>query len=190
MKYIYSLLAILALSIPAFSQDLTGVKTAAVYTTAGVPANGTSEIQTLTINASTSGGTFTLTVANGRTTAPITWSATNTTLIANVDNALEALSAVGTGGVTTAAGTLTAGIGTITLTFTGKNARQDFPALSVSNNLITGGTIPTIATTTAGVEGTFRNAPTGALLVDLVTPDLYINDSLTAGSPTWTKVSP
>jgi hypothetical protein len=28
------------------------------------------------------------------------------------------------------------------------------------------------------------------LLVDYATPDLYINDSLTANSPTWTKVSP
>ena len=190
MKYIFTALSILAFSFTALGQDISTIKSVPVYSNAGVPAAGTNELKTLTIQASTTGGTFTLTVANGRTTAPITWSATNATLIANVDAALEALPAVGTGGVTTAVGTLTAGIGTITLTFTGKNARQDFPVLTVSNNLITGGAIPGIATTTPGVEATFRNAPTGTLVVDLTTPDLYINDSTTAGSPTWTKVSP
>ena len=172
------------------AQDATGIGSQTVQTVNSIPTSGTSEIQTLTIQASTSGGTFTLTTLNGRTTAAIAWSAVNATMLLNVDNALEALPSIGTAGVTTAAGTLTAGIGTITLTFTGKNAKQDMPALSVTNNLITGGTIPTIATTTAGVEATLRNAITGQLLVDRLTPDLYINDSLIAGSPTWTKVSP
>lgn len=152
--------------------------------------NGTNEVQTLTIQTSTSGGSFTLTVAGGRTTAPITWSATDATLLARVDAALEDLNAVGTGGVTTAAGTLSSGIGTITLTFTGKNAAQDFPALSVTNNLITGGTIPTIATTTAGVAGTFTAAKTGDLLEDTTNGDLYQNISTTALAPNWQPVRP
>ena len=189
-KFITCLALAAAFVLPAAAQSIS-IATAEVYRYAGVPSSGTSEIQTLTINASTSGGTFTLTLANGRTTLPITWSATNATLVANVDAALEALNAVGTGGVTTAVGTMTAGIGTITITFTGKNAKLDFPALSVTNNLITGGTIPTIATTTAGVEATFRNARPGELLVDTVTPDLYINDGTSQiNGPTWTKVSP
>lgn len=171
------------------SQDTTGIKTMPVQSYAGIPAAGTSEVQTITIQTSTSGGTFTLTLANGRTTAPITWSATDATLIADVDAKLEALPAIGVGGVSVSDG-LTSGIGTMAVTFTGKNARQDMPTLTVTNNLITGGTIPTIAQTTPGVEGTFRNAITGQLLVDTVTPDLYINDSTTAGAPTWTKVSP
>lgn len=157
---------------------------------AGVPSSGTNEIDTLTIAASTDGGTFKIAVANGRTTAAISWSATNATLVANVDAALELLPNIGTGGVTTAVGTMTAGIGTITITFTGKNAKTDFPLLSITANAITGGTTPTITTTTPGVAATFRDAPTGGLLVDTVTPDLYINDSTTAQSPTWTKVSP
>lgn len=182
-------LALIALSIPAFAQDST-VKTVAVYAFAGVPSGGTSEIDTLTIAASTSSGTFTITIASGRTSAPITWSATNATLVANVDAALEAMTQIGTGGVTTAVGTMTAGIGTITITAAGKNAKMDFPALSIGTNSLVGGAAPTLTTTTAGVAATFRDAPTGTLLVDSSTPDLYVNDSVTAGSPTWTKVSP
>lgn len=190
MKRILSLLLVTALlALPVFAQDAT-VKSSPHYEFAGIPSNGTSEIDTLTIQASTTSGTFTLTVAGGRTTAPITWSATNATLVANVDAALEALNVVGTAGVTTAVGSMTAGIGTITVTFTGKNAKMDFPLLSIGTNSLVGGAAPTITTTTAGVAATFREARTGALLVDTVTPDLYINDSTTAFSPTWTKVSP
>lgn len=87
-------------------------------TNAGVPGAGTSEVQTLTIGGTPTGGTFRL-AFGGRRTAAITWSATNATLIANIDAALEALPTIGTGGITTAEGSLTAGIGTITLTFAG-----------------------------------------------------------------------
>lgn len=189
MKNLFALCAVLAFAMPAFAQDST-VKSANVFRYAGVPSSGTSEIDTLTIQASTSAGTFTIAVAGSRTSQPITWSATNATLVANVDAALEALPTIGTGGVTTAVGTMTAGIGTITITFTGKNAKMDFPALSIGTNSLTGGTAPTLTTTTAGVNATFRTADPGTLLVDTVTPDLYINDGTVVGNPTWTKVSP
>lgn len=190
-SYIQSLafLFMLILFVAANANAQIGSMTPATY--AGVPSSGTSEVQTLDIKTSTSGGTFTLTIANGRTTTPIAWSATNNTLVANIDAALEALPQIGTGGVTTAAGTVSSGIGTVTITFTGKNAKLDFPALSVTNNAITGGATPTISTTTAGVLATLRNALPGQLLVDTVTPDLYINDSTSqVNGPTWTKVSP
>lgn len=189
MKILFSLFAIAALALPSFAQDST-VKSHPVYEYAGIPGNGTSEIDTLTIQASTTSGTFTITIAGGRTTGPITWSATNATLVANVDAALEAVPNIGTGGVTTAVGSMTAGIGTITLTFTGKNAKMDFPLLGIGTNSLVGGAAPTLTTTTAGVAATFREAKTGQLLVDTATPDLYINDSTTLFSPTWTKVSP
>lgn len=188
MKSKLSLLAVaiaLAFTSPTFAQD-SALGTMSVRTYAGVPTSGTNEIDTLTIQTSTSGGTFALQVANGRKTQAITWSATNATLVANVDAALEAIPNIGASGVTTAVGTMTAGIGTITLTFTGKNGKRDFPALSVVDNAITGGASPAVATTTPGVEATFRSALTGALLVDTVTPSLYINTG-SAGSPTWTK---
>lgn len=197
MKNFLAIFAAIALATPVFAQDST-IKTHTVYEYAGVPSNGTSEIDTLTIQSGTAAGTFKIQIANGRTTGPITWSATNATLVANVDAALETLNQIGLGGVTTAVGTMTAGIGTITITFTGKNAKRDMPALSIatgSNTLIAATptpdpSAPTLTTTTAGIEATFRDAKTGQLLVDTVTPDLYINDSTTAGSPTWTKVSP
>lgn len=173
----------------SFAQD-SSIKTAQVFSYAGVPSNGTSEVDTLTIQTSTSGGTFTIAIAGGRTTQAITWTATDATLIADIDAKLEALPNIGSGGVTTAAGTLSSGIGTVTITFTGKNAKRDMPALSIGTNSLTGGAAPTLTTTTAGVEATFRDAPKGALLVDSSTPDLYINDGAGTGSPTWTKVSP
>lgn len=189
MKHLIAFLAIIALAVPAFAQDNT-IQSMQVYKYAGVPSGGTTEIDTLTIQSGTSAGTFTITVAGGRTTAAITWTATDATLLSRIDTALENLNVIGTGGVTTAAGTLSSGIGTVTLTFAGKNVKRDMPALSIGTNSLTGGSAPTLTTTTAGVDATFRDAPPGTLLVDTVTPDLYINDSTTAGSPTWTKVSP
>jgi hypothetical protein len=107
------------------------------YSSAGAPANGTSEVQTLTIGGTPTGGTFTL-AFDGFTTAPITWSATNATLIANIDTALEALPNIGTNGVTTAAGTVTAGIGTITITFAANLAALAVPTITVVANNLTG----------------------------------------------------
>lgn len=188
MKKYISILSLAVLAcLPLASihaQDST-IKSVPVYSYAGAPVNGTNEVDTLTIQSGTSAGTFTLTVAGGRTTAPITWSATDATLIANIDAAVEALSAVGIGGVTTAAGTGSSGIGTYTLTFTGKNAAQDFPLLSIGTNSLTGGAAPTITTTTAGVAGTFTNALPGALLEDTTNGELYQNISTTIGAPNW-----
>ncbi len=184
MKTALSLIACIALT-TAFAQDNT-VPTSAVYAYAGIPASGTSEVDTLTIQTSTSAGTFTLTIASGRTTRAIAWSATDATLIANIKAAVEALSEVGVNGCTVAAGTGSSGIGTYTLTFTGKNAAQDFPLLSIGTNSLTGGAAPTITTTTPGVKATFRNAPTGTLIIDSVDGTLYQNTSTTAGAPTWT----
>jgi hypothetical protein len=178
-----ALLAVLPL-LPVHAQD-SGITSRQVYAYAGAPSNGTSEVDTLTIQSGTSAGTFTITIDDGRTTAPITWSATDATLVARVDAALEVLSAIGTGGVTTAAGTLSSGIGTITITFTGKNARQNMPALSIGTNSLTGGSAPTLTTTTAGVAATWGTAPTGTLIEDTSNGDLFQNISTTAGSPNW-----
>lgn len=184
MKTILSLIAVIALAMPAFAQDST-IKTVSVSSFAGVPANGTSEIDTLTIQTSTSAGTFTITVAGSRTTTPITWSATDATLIASIDTALENLSIIGSGGVVVSAGTGSSGIGTYLITLTGKNARQDFAALSIGTNSLTGGAAPTLTTTTAGVAATWKDAPIGQLVQDSTNGELYQNISATAGSPNW-----
>lgn len=158
-----------------------------VYSHAGTPSAGTSEVQTATFGGTPTGGTFVLGF-KGQRTAAISWSATNNTLVANIDAALEALSTIGTGNVTTAVGTMTAGIGTITLTFAGALATKLVPLVTVVTNSLTG-TTPTlvIAETTPGVSATGRGAAKGQLLVDSATGNAYINTG-TASSPTWTVV--
>jgi hypothetical protein len=158
-----------------------------ILSTSGAPTAGSDEVQTITFGGTPTGGTFKLTFA-GHTTAAITWSATNTTLRDNVDAALEALPPIGTGGVTTAVGTMTAGIGTLTVTFAGTRvAKKTHSVMTVADNSLTG-TAPTVsvAQTTPGVEATHRSAPTGTLLVRTDTGVLHANTSATANAPTWT----
>ena len=153
---------------------------------AGAPSAGTDEIQTITIGGTPTAGTFTLTF-EGATTAAITWSNVNATLVAAIDAALEALGTIGTGGVTTAVGTATAGIGTFTVTFTGNNAKRAVGLMTSVSSLT--GSSPTLAVTetTPGVDATARGVPKGGLLIDTTNGKLYI---ATVGglSPTWTVV--
>jgi hypothetical protein len=152
---------------------------------AGAPVAGTDEIQTLTIDAT--GGTFKLSF-EGFTTAAISWNATNATLVANIDAALELLSSIGTGGITTAVGTMTAGVGTITLTFVSQNGKKAISTvIAVANNSLTGTATLSIAETTPGVDATLRGWGKGQLLTDTTNGILYINTG-TAAAPTWTKV--
>lgn len=153
------------------------------YQSAGAPGAGTDEVQTLTIDAT--GGTFQL-AFGGFTTAPITWSAVNATLIAAIDAALEALPNIGTGGVVTAVGTMTAGVGTATITFSGANlAKRAQPTITVANNSLTGTATLSIAETTPGVTAASLGAAKGALNVDTTNGALYQNTG-TAAAPTWT----
>jgi hypothetical protein len=158
-----------------------------ILMTGQAPVNGTSEVDTITIGGTPSGGTFTLTF-EGRTTSAITWSSTNATLVANIDAALEAVSSIGNGGVTTAVGSMTSGIGTITVTFAGNRAKQDVPDVAIGSNNMTG-TSPTvaIATTTPGVTADGRISPKGTLLIDATNGKLYINTGAPL-APTWTVV--
>lgn len=154
-------------------------------TNAGAPSNGTDEVQTLTIGGTPTGGTFQL-AYDGFTSGAITWSATNATLLANINAALAAMANIGASGLTAAAGTLTSGIGTITLTAGGNLTKKALNLLTVANNSLTG-TSPTlaIAETTAGVDATGRGQGAGALLIDTTNKKLYINAG-TALAPTWT----
>lgn len=152
---------------------------------AGAPVAGTDEIQTLTIDAT--GGTFKLKF-QGFTTAAISWSATNNTLRDNVDGALELLPSIGTGGVATAVGTMTAGVGTLTVTFSGANlAKKAVPTITVADNSLTGTATLSVAETTPGVDATGRGASAGGMLVDTTNKIAYINTG-TSQAPTWTKV--
>jgi hypothetical protein len=157
----------------------------------GVPNNGTSEVQTITFGGTPDGGGSFVLRFGSQTTGAINWSATNATLVANIDAALEALSSIGTGGVTTAVGTMTAGVGTLTVTFTGRNAKLDVAQMTVPNNTLTG-TSPTVVvtTTTPGVTADGRNqAGLSYMLVDHTNGNVYV-DRGTTNNPNWTIVGP
>lgn len=159
-----------------------------ILESAGAPGAGTDEVQTLTIGGTPTSGTFTLSF-QGAVTAPITWSSTNNTLVANIDAALGALRTVGgAANVTTAVGTMTAGIGTITITFVAALGKLAVPTIVVVSNDLEG-TDPTVevAETTPGVTATHRGVAKGTLVTDTTNGKLYINSG-TAVAPTWTVV--
>lgn len=124
------------------------------------------EVQTLTIGGTPTGGTFKLEFG-GEVTADITWVGNDdAALIAAIDAALEALSTIGTDNVACADGTLTNGVGTITITFGGDLAADDVALITVNENALTG-TAPTLAVeeTTKGVSGNHSFANDGRMFV-------------------------
>lgn len=149
-----------------------------------VPVNGTNEVQNLEIGGTPTGGTFKL-AFDGYTTAAISWSATNATLISNIDTALEALANIGAGEVTVADVDLSSGIGNVSITFSGNLGKLNVAAITVPDNSMAG-TTPTaaITTTTAGVDATARGAPKGASVIDTTNGKAYINNG-TANAPDW-----
>lgn len=152
---------------------------------AGAPVAGTNAVHTLTIGGTPTGGTFTLKGPWGGYTNAITWSATNATLLANIQAALDAM--FGAGNTVASAGTLTAGIGTVLITFQAALGVMVVPAMAAGANNLTG-TNPTIAVavTTPGVAATGRGAPKGAALVNTSTGDRYINAGTTT-APNWVR---
>lgn len=154
---------------------------------AGAPGAGTNEVQTLTIGGTPTGGSFKLKF-DGIISGAITWSATNATLLANINAALDAMANLGSSYVVATAGSLTAGIGTVLLTFSGGSvAKRAVSLMTIADNSLTG-TSPTlaIAETTPGVNATGLRAAKGAKLVDITNGLDYINTG-TGTTPTWTK---
>lgn len=150
----------------------------------GAPSNGVSEVQTLTLSGTITGGTFQLGFGS-ETTGAISWTDTDSTLVAAIDAALEALSAIGAGEVTAAAGTLSSGVGTVTLTFSGNLGKLALPLITVEDDSLEGsGAAVAVAQTTAGVTATARNAAAGEQLLDTANGNVYINTG-SAGAPVW-----
>lgn len=153
------------------ANPIAGVGAGKVIPFAGAPSAGTDEVQTLTIDAS--GGTFKLSY-DGEVTGAISWSSTNATLVSNVDTALEALPNIGSGGVAVAVGTMTSGVGTLTITFSGASvSKRAVSTIAVANNSLTGTATLSVAETTPGVNATFRNTQPGALINDTTNFKLY-----------------
>lgn len=156
-------------------------------TNAGAPVAGTAAVQTLTIGGTPGAGdTFVLSFGPFRSD-PIEWSATDATLVANIDAALEALAGIGTGGVVTADSSLTSGIGDATITFAEKGPKTLLVASDfVDTDGVASDGTAVVATTTPGVLPTGLGAPKGSKLSDITNGVDYINTG-TAVAPTWTK---
>lgn len=161
----------------------------AILYNAGTPAAGTNKVDTLTIGGTPTSGTFTLSF-QGQFTGAITWSATNATLLANINTAIQALGSVGASGVVATALALTAGIGTITMTYGSLLGKLAIPTgVQIgANNLA--GTSPTlaIAETTPGVTVTQRGANIGDVILDNTNGAMYQNTGV-ANAPAWTQIS-
>jgi hypothetical protein len=156
-------------------------------TNAGVPGAGTDEVQTLTFAGTwIAAETFYLKF-DGYETAAIPWSATNATLVASIDAALEALPNIGASGVTTAVGTMTNGIGTITVTFAGGNVSKRVVALMTRRLGTTVDGTLAVAETTPGVDAFGRGLPEGVLILDTTNDDTYVNTG-TSNLPVWAVV--
>lgn len=120
--------------------------------------NGTSEVQTVTITGSPTGGTFTLTYS-GQTTSGIAYNAAASA----VQSALAALSNIGSGNV---AVTGSAG-GPYTVTFQGSLAHTNVAQMTATSSL-TGGTSPnvSVSTGTGGANAHYLNGyiPSGTAI--------------------------
>jgi hypothetical protein len=153
--------------------------TAGPLLSAGAPSHGTSEVQTLAITGTPTGGTFTLTF-DGHTTAAIAYNAAASAVV----SALEALNNIGTGGVTATGGALP---GTdVVITFAGNLTKLAVNLITATSSL-TGGTDPAIAITetTPGVTATGRGTLKGGTVKDTTNGKHYTNTG-TALAPTWT----
>jgi hypothetical protein len=107
----------------------------------GPYAGRTSEVQTVTITGTPSGGTYTLTF-DGETTAAIAYNATASA----VQAALEALSNIEPGDVTTTGGPHP---GTaVVVTFGGNYLGENVPQMTAASGSLTGGSTPTVTVTT------------------------------------------
>lgn len=154
-------------------------ETRGVASGTGAPSNGTSEVQTLAVTGTPTGGTFKLQFKGQRTTA-LDFDSSAAEVVA----ALEALPSIGTGGVTATGGALPGA--NVVITFAGNNAARAQPLITVVESALTGGTTPAAAVTetTPGVTGTMRDAPIGAQYVRTSNGVVY---SKTAAS-TWAVV--
>jgi hypothetical protein len=139
-----------------------------------------SEVQTVTITGSPTGGTYTLTFS-GQTTAAIPYNAT----AAQVKAALEALSNINVGDVAVSGGPHP---GTaVAVTFGGQYMGDDVAQMTASGASLTGGTSPavTVATSTAG-GGASASDGTEVFAGFLATESMFAPGSTkTSGALLW-----
>ena len=157
----------------------------------GAPVVGVDAIYTLTFGATPTGGTYKLRFDGFTMLNSVAWNANNTTLLASLQAALDALPNVGTNGIVATAGTLLAGVGTVLLTASGTRFAKSVmstTAFSIADNSLTPAATLTVSQTTAGVAATHRGAPIGAPVTRVDTGILHVNTG-TPSSPVWTAQS-
>lgn len=148
---------------------------------AGAPSAGTNEVQTATVGGTGGTSTFKL-ILDGIKTAAIAWSATNATLLSNINTALDA--AFGASQIVATDSTLSSGLGDLLLTFSGSEfSKKAMSAMTAE--IVTGALTIAIAETTAGVDATARGLAAGGLVIDTTNKKLYVNTG-TPNSPTFT----
>ncbi len=142
-------------------------------------AGNANTVMALTVAAAT-GGTFTISGTTAQntgqilTTNAISWSATNGTLVSNIQSATD--TTFGTNNVIWTVGTLTAGLGSIVGTFGGTNGFSAIPVWTANGSSLTGtGAAVTFAITTAG----------GTVGRTTAVPIPYTNYSTTFCAPSW-----
>lgn len=125
--------------------------------TNGAAAN---EVQSVAITGAPTGGTFAL-AFKGQVTAPIAYNAA----AADVQTALQALPAIGAGGVACAGGPLPGS--SVSCTFSGPLAATNVPTITAGGGGLTGGTSPAvaIAVTTPGLPADVLVLQAGVPLV-------------------------
>jgi len=150
-----------------------------LLSSAAAPVDGTNEVQSLDITGVPTGGTFKV-AFDGFISGDINFDDD----AAAVELVLEAMPNIGAGAATVAGTNPNFGV-----TFGANLAKLAVPEFTLYENLLTGGTSPTVApsTDTPGVTATHRGAGLGSLAVDESSGDLYINAG-TALEPTWTLV--
>lgn len=148
---------------------------------AGVPGAGTNAVQTATLGGTGGTSTFKL-VFEGVRTAAIAWSATNGTLLANINAALDA--AFGAAQIVASDSTLASGLGNLLLTFSGSNNSKRVQSLMTAS-IVTGALTVAIATTTPGVDAFGRGCSIGCEAIDITNGKQYTNSG-TPNAPTWT----
>jgi len=140
------------------------------YYNAGVPVDGTNEVQTITPDAAPAAGTFKL-AFDGYQTADLDFDVS----AANMQTALNGLDSIGTSGVGV---TLSEGVYTVTFSGANVNKRAQNLITVVDSALLDSGEAAvtlTVAEGTAGVTSTAHGALKGALLIDTTNGVLYIN---------------
>lgn len=160
------------LSLIAFSSSVAVLST--------TPANAVQTIKALGVPT---GGNIKVAFANKAatpTTATITFGDT----FGTIDTALEALTTIGTGGVTVAGGPF--GTADLTVTFDGAVfTGTEVPLIQVVTNALTGGTNPSaiITTTTAGVQNySYQEASTQELYTWTNEGLTFLNVATVAGT--------